>query len=267
MKGIPLTLSRPTPLLAGVVLLLAVAAAYLNSLHGAFVWDDFPTIVQNPAIEHFASALRRPADVNTASGRPLVGLSLALNYALGGRNPVGFHLFNLLVHAAAALALFGFVRRLALLPRWAGRFAPHATGLALGVAAVWALHPLQTQAVTFIVQRAESLMGLGYLLTLYLFLRAEGSRCPGLWRALAVAACALGMTAKEVMVSAPVVVLLFDRTFLAGSFRQALAAKKRFYGALFGTWLILGWLVVNLGGNPTAAPAAFRPTPRGGRTG
>ncbi len=108
-----------------------------------------------------------------------MSLSLALNYALGGRNPVGYHLFNVLVHAAAALALFGFVRRLALLPRLAGRFGRHATGLALGVAAVWALQPLQTEAVAYVIQRAESLMGLCYLLTLWLFLRSGQSPPPG----------------------------------------------------------------------------------------
>ncbi|HVU31937.1 MAG TPA: tetratricopeptide repeat protein [Opitutaceae bacterium] len=245
------------PWVAGVLLVLAVAAAYANALHGAFVWDDVPTIVQNRAIEHFGTAVARPTAVNTSSGRPLLGLSLALNYALGGRDPIGYHFFNLVVHAAAALTLFGFVRRLALLPRWGGRYAPHATGLALAVAALWALQPLQTQAVTFVVQRAEAMMGLCYLLTLWLFLRSAASPRPGWWRGLAVAACAVGMTAKEVMVSAPVMVLLFDRTFLAGSFRGALGPKKRFYAALFGTWLILAWLVISLGGNRDGSTGGF----------
>ena len=175
MNGFSQTVSPRTRILAAVVLVGAVAAAYFNSLHGAFVWDDIHTIVQNPLIEHLSAVFDRPAAVNTTSGRPLVSLSLALNYALGGLNPVGFHLFNVLVHVAAALALFGFVRRLALLPRWAGRFESHATGLALGVAAVWALHPLQTQAAAYVIQRAESLMGLCYLLTLYCFVRGAGN--------------------------------------------------------------------------------------------
>ena len=257
MSSIFQTVPLRRRILAAVVLAGAVAAAYFNSLHGAFVWDDIPTIVESASFEHLASVLDRPAAVNTTSGRPLVSLSLALNYALGGRNPAGYHVFNVLVHAAAALALFGFVRRLALLPRWAGRFEPNATGLAFVVAAVWALHPLQTEAVAYVIQRAESLMGLCYLLTLWLFLRSAESRRPGLWRTLAVVACALGMTAKEVMVSAPVVVLLFDRTFLAGSFRRALASKRLFYSALFGTWLILFWLVASLGGNRSGSTGGF----------
>ena len=249
--------SLPRRTLAALALAAAVAAAYLNSLHGAFVWDDVPTIVESTSFERLSTVLDRPAAVNTTSGRPLVSLSLALNYALGGRNPVGYHIFNVLVHMAAALALFGFVRHLALLPRWAGRFEPHATELALGVAAVWSLHPLQTEAVAYVIQRAESLMGLCYLLTLWLFLRSVDSRREGLWLTLAVVACALGMAAKEVMVSAPVVVLLFDRTFLAGSFRRALASKRLFYSALFGTWLILLWLVASLGGNRDGSTGGF----------
>jgi tetratricopeptide (TPR) repeat protein len=292
MNGFLQTVSLPRPILAAVVLVGTIAAAYFNSLHGAFVWDDVPTIVDSTSFERLASVFDRPAAVNTTSGRPLVSLSLAINYALGGRNPVGFHIFNVLVHVAAALALFGFVRRLALLPRWAGRFGPHATGLALGVAAVWALHPLQTQAVAYVIQRAESLMGLFYLLTLYCFIRGVGGEPGGLncrsllagdqrhersgiackqapttenrtssrqwrWFALSVVACALGMTAKEVMVSAPVVVLLFDRTFLAGSFHRAVASKRLFYGALFSTWVILFWLVVSLGGNRDGSTGGF----------
>ncbi len=293
-----ITGSSPSRFLAPVVLVGAVVAAYLNSVHGAFVWDDINSIVQNPLIRHFSTVFDRPVAVNTTSGRPLVGLSLALNYALGGLNPLGYHLFNVLVHAAAALALFGFVRRLARLPRWGGRYEFHATGLALAVAAVWALHPLQTEAVSYVIQRSESLMGLCYLLTLYCFIRAAGgtagpwttgprttrpcadgsqsvsaevesvgpqgravrglwSRGPVFWYAGSVLACAVGMTAKEVMVSAPVMVLLFDRTFLAGSFRRALASKKWFYGALFATWLILFWLVASLGFNRGGSTGGF----------
>ncbi|HEX3729831.1 MAG TPA: hypothetical protein VHV47_08505, partial [Opitutaceae bacterium] len=237
------------PWFAAIVLAVAVVAAYANSLHGAFVWDDIPSIAENPMIEHFGTALRRPAAVNTTSGRPLVALSLAANYALSRRNAVGFHLGNVLIHLAAALALFGLVRRLFLLPGWGGRYALHATVLALAVAGIWALHPLQTQAVTYVIQRAESLMGLCYFLTLYLFLRSGTSARPGRWRTLAVVACAAGMTAKEVMASAPLLVLLLDRTFLAGTFRRALASKPRFYGALFSTWAILAWLVLSLHGN------------------
>ena len=78
-----------------------------------------------------------------------------------------YHAGNLLIHLLAALTLFGIVRRTLLLPRCATGSAGASTGLAAAVALIWALHPLQTESVTYIVQRVESLMGLCYLLTLY----------------------------------------------------------------------------------------------------
>ncbi len=111
------------------------------------------------------------------------------------------------------------------------------------------VHPLQTEAVTYVVQRAESLMGLFYLLTLYCFIRgaAETGQARGSngWFALAIASCVLGMCTKEVMVSAPVIALLYDRTFLAGSFRAAWQRRKRVYLSLAATWLPLAGLVLH----------------------
>ena len=115
------------------------------------------------------------AERSTAVGRPVLNLSLAINYALGGLNVEGYHVVNLAIHILAALALFGLVRRTLLLPALAARFGPASTGLALAVALVWALHPLQTESVTYIIQRAEALVGLFYLLTFYCFVRGAAS--------------------------------------------------------------------------------------------
>ena len=130
-----------------------------------------------------------------------------------------------------------------LLPPLAARFGPASTGLALAVALVWALHPLQTNSVTYIVQRAEALVGLFYLLTLYCFVRGATSARGSAWYAAAVAACALGMASKEVMVSAPLVALLYDRLFISGSFKEGLRRRWGWYLALAATWAILGLLV------------------------
>jgi Flp pilus assembly protein TadD len=114
---------------------------------------------------------------------------------------------------------------------------------------LWTLHPLQTESVTYLVQRAESLMGLFYLLTLYCYIRSTDSPFPGRWQVLSVASCALGMATKEVMVTAPIMVLLHDRAFVAGSFRAAWQQRRRLYMGLEATWAILGYLVASTGGN------------------
>ena len=184
----------------------------------------------------------------TVSGRPVLNLSLALNYALSGTGVGSYHALNLAVHFMAGLLLFGIARR-ALAQ---SRGAP-ADALALAIALLWTLHPLQTESVDYLIQRAESLMGLFYLLTLYAFIRSAEAETPGwrrpLWAGLAVLACLLGMGTKEVMVSAPLLVLLYDRTFLAGSFREAWRRRRWLYAGLAATWLPLVFLVASTGGN------------------
>ena len=240
---------------AAGLIILAVMAAYGNSFHGPFVFDDTPSIVENSTIRHLGSwkVLAAPPETFTAVGRPVLNLSLAINYALDGLNVEGYHVVNLAIHILAALTLLGLVRRTLLLPALAGRFGPASTGLALAVALVWALHPLQTESVTYIVQRAEAIVGLFYLLTLYCLVRGATSARGSAWYAAAVGACALGMGSKEVMVSAPLVALLYDRLFISGSFKESLRRRWRWYLALAATWALLGLLVyISLGRGGTA---------------
>jgi len=228
-------------LLAGLGIVLLTILAYANTLSAPFIFDDAPAIANNPTIRRLAD-LRQvlspsATDGSGVSGRPVVNLSLALNYAAGGMAVRGYHLANLAIHLGAALLLFGIVRRTA---ERAGR--ADATLVGAAVAALWAAHPLLTESVTCIIQRTESLMGLFYLLTLYAFVRgAEGPRKG--WLLLSGAACLLGMGTKEVMVSAPLLILLFDRTFVAGTFRRAWAERWGYYCSLAATWLPLAWLM------------------------
>ncbi len=112
-----------------------------------------------------------PPKDSLVGARPVVNLSYALNYAAGGTAVSGYHLVNLLIHVLAGWTLFALVRRTLLRPTLVERFGPAATPLALAVSAIWAWHPVQTESVTYISERAESLMGLFYLLTIYCFVR------------------------------------------------------------------------------------------------
>ncbi|MGD0999598.1 MAG: tetratricopeptide repeat protein [Candidatus Brocadiia bacterium] len=234
------------------MLLLAAVIVYSDSFHGPFIFDDRPAIDQISAKEPWSvwHTLIEP--------RPVIRATLALNYFIGGYHETGYHVGNLCIHILAALALFGVIRRTLTLPSLGGRFDEKAAAsLAFGTALLWAVHPLQTQAVTYIIQRMESLMGLFYLVTLYCFIRAESSPKPRAWHAAAAAACALGMGCKEVMVSAPLVVLLYDRCFVAGSFRDTLRRRWGFYLALAATWIILARSVIE-GVSPHAISAGFQ---------
>lgn len=231
---------------AGAVLIAAAAAgAYATSFAGSFQFDDIPAILDNPTIRWLwppTIALYPPIGALTVSGRPILNLSLAVSHALSGYRPWGYHAVNLLIHIGAALVLAGVVRR-TLVRTGAAR--PRASALA--VALLWAVHPLTTEAVTYVVQRAESLMALCYLLVLYGFIRGVDEGAAGgrerRWFALAWLACFLGVGTKEVIVTAPVTVWLYDRTFIAKSWLGPWRARKGFYLALAATWLPLLGLV------------------------
>lgn len=240
----PTPTTLPFPWVAVGLILFAVVLAYANSLRGPFVFDDLPSITDNPTIRHLSTAFQPPPGGVTVSARPLLNLTFALNYALSADSVRSYHVVNAIIHALAALTLFGLVRRTLRSPTLVARFGKDADWLAGLVAILWAVHPLQTESVTYIVQRAESLAALFYLLTLYCFARASQSTTATRWFAASVVACLIGATAKETISTAPLLVLLYDRTFVSGTFREAWRRHARVYFNLAASWLVLGGLLV-----------------------
>jgi tetratricopeptide (TPR) repeat protein len=251
--------------LATMVLGGAVFAIYGWFLHAPFIFDDIPCIVNNPSIMHLSplwgaapgsGPLWPPQDFTTA-GRPLVNLTLALNFGFDGLDPTGFHFVNVLLHVITSLLVWVVVRRTLTLDYFENRFRHVAGPLALLVAILWAVHPLQTEAVEYVSQRTELLMGLFYLATLAASLRyflATSRVARGAWCLLAAVSCLAGMACKEVMVSAPVVVLLYERTFIAGTLRRALFRSWPLYLGLALGWILL--FALNWHG-PRSASAGF----------
>jgi len=220
-------------LVAGLTLL-----AFANSFRGDFVFDDIPEIESNPAIRR----LWPPWEIITQSKAParlLPYLSFATDYSLWGASPFGYHLTNVAIHITAALALFGLATLTLSSPRLAGRFGRHAVPLAAVIAAIWAVHPLQTQAVTYVYQRIESMAGMFSLVSLFCFARAAFGGWGRGWLAGCVAAAAGAMASKETAVVLPLLILSYDRFFVADSPRD-IRGRWRLYAALAATWLVLG---------------------------
>jgi Flp pilus assembly protein TadD len=248
------------------VLGIAIALVYGHSLDAPFIFDDVDGIENNDSIRSLwplvgAAGAHGPVNPPAnlpSSGRPLVNLSLAVNFHWSGLNPRSYHASNLLIHFLATLVLCAIVRRALLLPYFADRFEASANWLALFVALLWALHPLQTEAVAYVTQRSELMVGLFFLATLYCSLRywisLPGSRPRTIWLTLAVVASLAGMASKEVMVTAPVMVLLFDRAFVSGSLGGALRRSWPLYLGLALTWLLL--LALNID-SPRGKSAGF----------
>ncbi len=229
-----------------VLVLAAVAlATYWNALRAPFVWDDDIAVTTNRSIHEMATSIDPPIETPVA-GRPLVNLSLAMNYAIGALDTTGYHVVNLAIHVVAALLLFGIVRR-TLQPRADSRLVSSDV-VALAAAVIWMVHPLLSETVDYTTQRTESLMGLWFLLTLYAAIRARSwtrkkrkaipAQSPG-WTAIAILACAAGMATKESMVVAPIAVVLYDVVFGFDSIRDAFAARRGLYLGLAVSWLEL----------------------------
>jgi tetratricopeptide (TPR) repeat protein len=214
------------------VIVAAALAAYANSFYGAFVYDDIGFFTKMDWLLR-PEALWKGLPFST----DVYNRSLTINYLLGGSDPWGYHAVNLAVHVAAALVLLGIVRRTLLSDRLRRHFGRDAAPLALAVALLWAVHPLQTESVTYVIQRRESMMGLFFLLTLYAVLRATASHRRLAWYAAALLFCRLGMDIKHVMIAAPAIALAYDRTFLAGSWREALKRRGILYALMAATWL------------------------------
>ncbi len=172
----------------------------------------------------------------------MLSLTLALSYAWGGLDPRGYRAFNLALHVAVATLLFALVRRA--LSSWPPGALQHreATPLAAGAAALWCVHPLASECVLYVTQRSESLMALCLLATLLGVSGAASASGPRARRragGLAVAACTIGMLCKEVMVVAPLLALLFDASYHAGSLRLALRSRAGLHAGLAASWLLL----------------------------
>ena len=248
---------------AASLIVIAVLLAYSNSFSGPFIYDDLIIIVNNPTI-HYLLAPNLPQDIlarlslgarHVIFSRPITNWTFALNYALGGLEPFGYHVFNVLIHLSSSLLVFGVVRRTLLSKPLKERWGKHALLLSLAIALLWAVHPLQTNAIDYITQRLESLAGFFYLATLYCLIRGSEPRKATLWLGIGVLTAFLGMGSKETMVTAPLVLLLFDRTFLMGSFKEVLAKRAWFYFSLILAWIFL-WVLLS-SGHSTGAEAAI----------
>ena len=224
-----------------LLICLATILAFASGLDGVFLLDDHHTIINNPRIR----TLWPPWAPFMGTTRPLVQATLALNYAISGLQTWSYHVVNIGVHLAAALTLFGLARRtLSRIPS----LSANADGLAVVGAILWAVHPLQTESVTYIIQRAEAAMGLMVFLVLYTFTRAADEPAKSRqWLACALVASFAGFAIKPIMIVTPLLLWLFDRQFISGTFRGSLRAHPRFYLLLCLTPLVLP---VFLAGNP-----------------
>jgi hypothetical protein len=231
--------TRTVSWLAALFVVGCTLAAFLNSLDGEFLMDDHLEIIDNPMMDSLWPPWRVMFIGYSLPSRPLPYLTFAIDHSLWGKRPFGYHLTNLAIHVSAALALFFLTRTTLSSPRLRDTFGHHAEILAATIASLWAVHPLNTQAVTYIYQRMESLAAMLCLISLAAFANAVKSQWSVRWLAISVAASAAAMLTKETAVVLPLLIASYD--WLFSSDQPPSAGRRRwYYAALCSTWLILG---------------------------
>lgn len=217
------------PLTHLALILLLGTLAYSNSLRVPFVLDDLESIVRNETIRSLGNFLPGGSGLDFHFRRWVAYFTFALNYRIGGLNVTGYHVANLAIHLGSAALVYVLGRLTFRTPFLAGsRLSPKAGIVALLAALLFVAHPVQTQAVTYVVQRLTSLCTFFYLLSLALYLwgrlRLEESQPRPLraWLPLAgaVLAALLAMFTKEIAFTLPLAALLCEFSFFRGAWRQ-----------------------------------------------
>lgn len=244
---VPLRLSLVCVLFAAITILV-----YANTLNAPFIFDDFHSIIDNPAIKIAnlsPTSLITAATQSHAKHRWLPNLSFALNYHAHGAKVLGYHLVNILIHFLTGItAYLLFLTTMRLLPK---TDAVPKGEIALLAALLWLVHPLQSNAVTYIVQRMTSMMTLFYLLSLLCYVkgriekRAAGKR--NAFFTISLLCGLLALFSKENAVMLPLLLLAYEYFFIPAD-----CHKKNIYRISIATIglvsLLLGWLF--LGSHP-----------------
>ncbi len=238
--------SKRFNLIAFGIIAAMILIAYSNTFTASFHFDDNPSIVENASIK------RVTADniMGILKGvRPMVYLSLMLNYQLGGMNVVGYHIFNIAVHIANSFLVYLLIMKTLGLPIFTEKYQDRAKRMALFTALLFALHPIQTESVTYIISRTELLATFFYLSAVLLFIAAIQRRKAVYYSGVFFSSL-LSMTSKEWAVTLPAMLMLYDYLFLSDrKVSNVLSHWKAFVLAAL-PWGVLAYSL-NLTSNPS----------------
>ncbi|WKZ27363.1 MAG: tetratricopeptide repeat protein [Candidatus Paceibacterota bacterium] len=221
-------------------LCISVFFVYATNLQNPLFWDDTDWIVNNPAVHSISwDTITFWFSHNTLAGiglqsnyyRPFLFFTFAINYVLHGAAPFGYHLVNNVLHIANVVLVFLLLER-----AFQKRFIPFV------VAAIFGLHPLQTEAVTYVAGRGDPLHVFGMLAALWMLLKARETHARR-WYIGAMVASVLALLSRETAVIFPLLASVYFLSFVAvGSVRQAIVGVARYLWPFFGISLVYGIL-------------------------
>lgn len=231
-----------------VVLAMVIVICFHSGVTGTFIFDDLDAIVHNDTIQHtnLWQILKTKQDIPPAA-RPLTNLSYAIDFRLYGLNPAPYLWHNIVLQIVIAWCLYATLRlMLPLLIKPATILLKSSDWMAMALTMLWAIHPVQTECVLYITQRSEQYAMLGMVLTFYGLLRHHqaGERAKG-WLVFSSLSCIMSMFFKQNCTVMPVILVLFDRAVLSGSFKESFTKRWRYFmWTAIGTWIITAYVLI-----------------------
>ncbi len=252
-----------------VSLFLIILITYSNTFDASWHFDDENNILNNKPLhltQLNSQNIKKTffADWNGSGKmyRPVACLSFAFNYYFGGTEVFGYHVINLIIHFLSSIFLFLFIYHTLRLPILEARYGPNAYFMALLSAALWAVNPVQTQAVTYVVQRMTSMAGMFFIMAMYFFLKGKSSDTRfsrGVHYILCIVCGILAMGCKENAIMLPMVILLYTLFLCQGVTKKNL---KRYSFFLLMALLLCTAIAVMIAGpsilNPGRLMASYQ---------
>lgn len=226
-------------LIASIIIAAMILIAYSNTFTASFHFDDNPAIVENPYIKNITVENIKKLLHGT---RPVVNMSLLLNYQINGLDVVGWHIFNTLFHILNSLLVYALIFHTLNMPLLSEKYSVISKRMAFFGALLFAVHPIQTQAVTYIISRTELLAAFFYLSTFFLYIRyRKTGNIANMIGAVLTAFLAMG--SKEHAVTLPAMLLLYDFIFMSeGKIKNVLSHWKS-HLAIASSWSLLIFLL------------------------
>ena len=248
-------------LFAFISLFVLILLAYSNTFNASWHFDDKNNILKNQplhltelSIDNIKKTFHASWDGKGKLYRPAACLSFALNYYFGGTDVYGYHIVNLAIHFMASFFLFLFIHHTLNLPFLKARYGPYAYSIALFSTVFWALNPIQTQAVTYIVQRMAIMAAMFYMMAMYFYLKGKISQRNSskfIHYLLCFICGIMAIGSKENALMLPIILLIFDLFLIQGGNRKNLIKYTFFLAIVILICLALAWVL--------AGPSIFKP--------
>lgn len=201
---------------------ILILLTYSNTFNASWHFDDEPNIINRNAIhitELSVTNIKKTFFLKDQIYRPFACLSLALNYYFNGTDVTGYHLVNTSIHFLSTLFLYLLIYQILNLPTLSGRYEKSAHSIALIATFLWAINPVQTQAVTYIIQRMASMAALFYIMAMYFYIKARGAESSlkkTLFFLFCLAAAILAIGSKENAAMLPIALFLLELFLIQG---------------------------------------------------